>query len=114
MQQASSIVGRPIDYRDDTEALLENAGFADISHRTIRISLQANPKDERESNLKNIFKSFTCMQDDDDGGIPQLFESLSLSLLTRRLDMNPSDVRAMCEAIRTIYRSDRWPLYHAM
>ena len=112
MLQASSNFGCDIAYRDDTEDLLTTAGFVDISHRTVRIPLQANPRDERDASLKRYFQSFMSWPDDDDGGIPQSFEALSLSLFSRELRMPADEIRAMCNSLRHIYASDRWPLYH--
>lgn len=114
MQRASLELGRPIDYREDTEELLMDAGFTDISHRTIRIPLHASPRDARDAELKRHFQSFACCTDESDGGRSQLFESLSLSLFTRQLRMHPDDVRSMCDTLRRIYLSDEYPLYHNM
>lgn len=112
MKQASH--QRPVAYQEDTGELLTSAGFTDITHKTVRISLQSHPKDIRDANLKRLFQSFMCLRDDSDGGVPRSFEGLSLSLFFRELGLQPDRIRALCDTLRSIYASDRWPIYHNM
>lgn len=112
MVQASA--SRPIAYREDTGDLLRSAGFEDLTHRTIRISLQSSPRDERDANLKRYFQSFMCWKDERDGGMPVSFEALSTSLFYRQLGISADQTRSMCNMLRRIYMSDKYPIYHNM
>lgn len=110
MLRASSRLGRSVAYRDDTQELLENAGFTDINHQTIRINLQWSPQDERDSRLKRWFISIMC--GDRQGNIRPSFEALTMSLFTRQLSMCPEEVHSRCNAVRAAYYTNRAPLYH--
>ena len=113
MREASARSHRPIDYREDTEALLTRAGFSDITHRTVRIPLGSRARDKREASLKRNYKSIMCVADDT-GSVSQTFEGLSLSLFTRQLRMPSEQVRPMCDMLRRICMTDEVPIYHTM
>ena len=111
MQRASA--SRPIAYREDTGDLLERAGFVDIMHQKVRISLQPSI-DRRDFDLARHFQSFMCLRDDEDGGVPQSFENLTLSLFYRQLQLPVDQILRTCNTLRGIYASRRYPLYHVM
>ncbi len=111
MEQASNRTGRPIAYREDTRQLLEEAGFTDIGHRPIRISLQPGLRDVREANRKRWWLGLMCGNEERD---ELSFEGLTMSLLTRQLQWTPAGVRALCDNVRAAYMSNQYPLYHTL
>jgi len=118
LEGASRETGKSLAYLEDTRAILEQTGFVDIMHKTIRVSMHANITDEREIALKRAFQPYVCnfggYAEDGSDLPPVVFESLSLSLLTRwRYRRTPEAVREMCERLRRMYGRDP-PLYHNM
>lgn len=111
MLQASD--RRPIAYREDTGDLLTRAGFVELTHKTIRIPLRSNSKDRRQAELRRYFVSFVGWPDQEEG-VPRTFEALSLSLLNRVLRIPVDEIRSMCDALREIYVSDQYDIYHNM
>ena len=111
MTNASNDAGRPIAYREDTRALLREAGFTDIVHRPIQFPFHFRPSDARESDRKRWWIGMMCGVD---GKLEPSFEGLSLSLLTRRLRKDPREVQALCNHVRAAYMANRYPLYNML
>ena len=119
LEAASRESGRSLAYREDTRTVLEQTGFVDITHKTIRVPMHKEIIDPREQSLKRALRSYMCetwyeRERPKDVVLPVVFEDLSLSLLTRwRYRMTPEAVREMCERLRKMYGRDP-PLYHNM
>ena len=113
MEQASSRLQRPIAYQENTEALITRVGFTDINHKTVRIPMRPTPGDRRDYELGEWFKSAMCRADDN-GRPSRAFESLSMSLFTRQLGLDPGYVRSMCDVVKRICESRQLSLYFNM
>lgn len=111
MVQASD--ERPIAFREDPRDMLRAAGFEDPVHRPFRIPLM-NPRNRKAKDLKQHFQWFMCYPDQDGGDLPEVFEALSMSLLYRNLNIPPAQIRRVCNKLREIYASNKWPIYHNM
>ena len=106
MQQASQAAEKPIAYREDTEELLEQAGFVDVSHKRIRIPLYVDGrKDQREWKLAHGYQ--TAM-----GHIgTQSFTGFSMALFTRYLGLDPKQVQDICAEVVDVVGQKDLPLY---
>lgn len=106
MQQSSQRAGKPIAYREDTEDLLEEAGFVDVSHKRIKIPLYVDGrKDKREWALAHGYQ--TAM-----GHIgTQSFTGFSMALFTRYLGFTPQQVQHACEKVVGVIGQKDLPLY---
>lgn len=104
--QASERSGKHIAYNEQTEEMLEQAGFVDISHKKIRIPLYCNgQKDPREWQLAHGYQ--TAM-----GHVgSQSFPGFSMALLTRYLGFTPQQVYELCERVVHVVRQKDLPLH---
>lgn len=114
MKRASSGFGKPIAYPEDTESLLERAGFVDINHKKLQIDLKDNNLDRRMATMRDYFKALVCEASDDQGNLPPTFDALSLSLFTKQLGTSPRDVQALCGALCRVFFDRRLPLHYNM
>lgn len=106
MQQASERARKPIAYRDDTEDLLEHAGFVDISHKRVRIPFFANArKDRKEAALAHGFQMAM-------GHVgSQSWTGLSMALFTQYLNFTPQQVQDVSNRVLHILPEQGLPLY---
>jgi len=114
MRVASERFGKPIACPDNIETLMAQCGFVDTSHRTIRVSLKPRRKDERDHKLSwSLRLPMTVAYDEGSRGNTdghRLFESMSMSLFTRELQMSRVDVENWCERLRQI-TATKVPVY---
>lgn len=106
MCQASERAGKPIEYREDTESLMEQAGFVDVSHKRIRIPLSTDGrKDRREWALAHGYQ--TAMGHID----TQSFTGFSMALMTRYLGWTPQAVHDLCNKVVRVLGQQDMPLH---
>ncbi|SMQ45224.1 unnamed protein product [Zymoseptoria tritici ST99CH_3D7] len=106
MLQASERAGKPLAYRDDTESLLEGAGFVDVSHKRVRVPLcGSDRRDRQEKQLAHGYQmtmGYTGSQS---------FTGMSMALFTRYLNMSPRDVEQICARALQVVQQGELPLY---
>ncbi|KAK4504081.1 hypothetical protein PRZ48_004996 [Zasmidium cellare] len=103
IRQASELAGKSLAYRDDTEDLLEEAGFRDVTHKRIRIPFVWEQADVQEKLLAHGYH--TAM-----GHLgTQSFHGFSMLLFTRYLQWTPQQVQALCDNIVNIIQSPQCP-----
>lgn len=106
MLQASERAGKSLAYRDDTEDLLEQAGFVDISHKRVRVPLcGADRRDRQEKQLAHGYQmtmGYTGSQS---------FTGMSMALFTRHLGMSPHQVEQLCARVLAVVQQESLPLY---
>lgn len=100
------MAGKPLAYREDTEELLERAGFADVSHRRVRVPLfNAGTKDKRERKLAHAYQMAMGYQDS------QSFTGFSMATFTRYLRMSPEQANEICARALAVVQGQPVPLY---
>lgn len=104
--RASQIAGKSLEYRDDTEDLLELAGFVDISHKRIRVPLYvAGTKDKREQGLAHAYQMAMGYQNS------QSFTAFSMALLTKCFGWPPQAAAQVCAGALAVVQGQPLPLY---
>lgn len=100
IQQASEYAGKPLAPREDTEDVLEEAGFRDVSHRRIRVPLFATKgAGEQEAALTHGIQIAM-------GHLgSQSFHGLSMLLLTKYLNWTPQQVQGLCDNVLKLIQS---------
>ena len=111
MKEASQRAGLPLAYREDTEQLLEKAGFVDISRKRIRIPFQNNPRDRQESEISDHYKA---AMSHDSAVTENGFFSLSWQHLTRQLGLRGGAVWHLCDDVRRTVLQRDTPLYNVL
>jgi hypothetical protein len=106
MIQASERAGKPLAYRDDTEAILERVGFVDVSHKRVRVPLcGTDRRDRQEKQLAHGYQmtmGYTGSQS---------FTGMSMALFTRYLNMTPEYVEQICARVLQVVQQGSLPLY---
>ncbi|CAK3759998.1 S-adenosyl-L-methionine-dependent methyltransferase [Lecanosticta acicola] len=107
MCQASSQSGKPMAYREDTEDLLEHAGFVDVAHKRIRVPLFVHSarKDQREWALAHGYQVAMGHEE------TESFTGLSMLLFTRYLNFSPAQVLEVCNRVKGVIGQKDLPLY---
>lgn len=107
MCHASGLSGKPMTYREDTEDLLEHAGFVDVAHKRIRIPLFCHSarKDHREWQLAHSYQMAMGHED------TESFTGLSMALFTRYLNFSPAQVHEICRRVKAVVGMRDLPLY---
>lgn len=100
MKQASVNAGKPLAYRDDTEDLLEEAGFTDISHRRVRIPLYWDGKSDRINKRETMLAHGYQMAFGDPKA--QAFHGMSTFLLTQYLNWTSEQARDLCNNLNEV------------
>ena len=110
MQRASRQFGKPIDCPSNAEEIMDGLGLTDVTHRIVRFPLQPMRRDERDHRLCWGFKMM--MSEPFEGGrLPRAFESLTMSLFTRELRIDPQTVASLCARLRSIVSIKDLPIY---
>lgn len=106
MKVASSAAGRPVAYRDDTEALLEQAGFVEINRKKVKIPLYTHgTKDPQAFALAHNYQMAM-------GYIgSESFTGFSMALFTRYLNWPPAQVQNLCDQVVQIVGLRGLPLH---
>lgn len=106
MKQASEAAGFPIAYREDTETLLEQAGFVEINRKKVKIPLYTHGKrDPQEWALAHNYQMAM-------GYIgSESFTGFSMALFTRYLKWPADHVKHMCDQVLAIVGQRGLPLY---
>ncbi|KAI5359462.1 putative S-adenosyl-L-methionine-dependent methyltransferase [Septoria linicola] len=103
---ASEQAGKSLRHREDTEDLLENAGFVDVSHKRVRVPLfNAGTKDKRERKLAHAYQTAMGHQDS------QSFTGFSMALFTRYYGWPPQQVADICAQALAVVQGQPLPLY---
>ncbi|KXS94962.1 hypothetical protein AC578_3836 [Pseudocercospora eumusae] len=103
---ASQMAGKSLEYRDDTEDLLEQAGFVDISHKRFRVPLYvAATKDKRETAFAHAYQMAMGYQGS------QSFTAFSMSLFTRVFGWPAQSAAQTCAAALAVIQGHPLPLY---
>ena len=110
LTEASARAGLPIAYREDTEQLLEDAGFRNITRRKIRIPFHNNENDNHEWNITGWYR--TAMGHVESPKNKNAFAGLSMSHFTRQLGMSEAEVRDMCRDVTWAVNKRFTPLYN--
>lgn len=110
MKSASNRAGLPMEYREDTEQMLEYAGFVDVNRRKIRIPFWSNPEDRYECGVNEWYRAAMCHREN----VPerQAFVGLSIGLLTHHLGWSEAAVREICQRVTEVINRKKTPLYH--
>lgn len=112
LQTASRMFGKPIECPTNMEIIMEHSGLTDITHRTVRVPLRYREDDQREKAISGGFK--LCVshlrEKRDKNRTPMFFDSMSMALFTRQLQMHPQTVADLCARLRAIVNSDL-PIY---
>lgn len=110
MQQASRMFGKPIDCPANIDAIMQQCGLVDVTHRTVQIPLRPRKGDQRDFNLSWAFRwAMSALYDD--GRPAQGFESLTMSLFTRQLRRSPAAVANLCARLRAVVNDEKIPIY---
>jgi ubiquinone/menaquinone biosynthesis C-methylase UbiE len=103
---ASQLAGKPLDYREDTEELLERAGFVDIGHKRVRVPLfYPGTRDKREYLLSHGYQMAMGYTNS------QSFTGFSMALLTRYFGWTPQQVADICANALAVVQQTPLPLY---
>ena len=94
MRQASNNYGRPIEYPDYPEQLLDRAGFSSRTHQTIRVPIPSYSRDRFEHALCSSFRA-ALRGSLDDRTSPLV--GMSMVLLTYHLGWPEDHVRQTCQ-----------------
>jgi hypothetical protein len=94
MRQASNNLGRPIEYPDYTEQLLDRAGFSSRTHQTIRVPIPSYLGDKFEHELCSSFRAAIVGPGDDR---TSTLVGMSMVLLTYHLGWAEDYVRQTCQ-----------------
>lgn len=106
MLLASDKAGKSLRFREDTEDLLENAGFVDVSHKRVRVPLfNAGTKDKRERKLAHAYQTAMGHQDS------QSFTGFTMALFTRYHGMPPEQAAQICAQALAVVQGQPLPLY---
>ena len=97
-------------YQEDTEQLLESAGFVDISRKKIRVPFQNNGRDEYEWTMTTWYRGAMGHTEPDESKSD--FVSLSMSHFTRQLGWSEAAVRDICRRVTWVLNKRTSPLYH--
>lgn len=108
LRTASANFGKPIEYPEDSERLLEQAGFDIVKHnRTdIHSSEDRAASDDQRTQLCRWYRffmfhpAFKCVK------------GLSMGLLTHQLRWSPEQVSALCSDVSYILNHVHSPWYH--
>ncbi|KAK3710450.1 hypothetical protein LTR37_010293 [Vermiconidia calcicola] len=124
LKEASNRAGLPMEYREDTERLLEDAGFVDISRKRIRCPYVGHPDDKHDQDtadwLANAVRSF---EGDDERGVRDenmnAFVALSMFHFTTQFGWSEQLVKRLCNDVLQTTRPQttcprEYPLYHYM
>ncbi|KAF2170083.1 hypothetical protein M409DRAFT_64449 [Zasmidium cellare ATCC 36951] len=97
IRQASELAGKSLACRDDTEDLLEEAGFRDVSHRRIRVPVfWTGKRDRKDIDLAHGYQTAMGPKNS------QSFHGFSMLLFTRYLHWTPQQVRDLCDRVLKI------------
>lgn len=105
--QASERAGKSLRYREDTEDLLESAGFVDITHKRVKVPLfNLGTKDKREQRLAHAYQTAMGYRNS------QSFTGFSMALFTRYWQMPPHHVEEYCaRALAVVQENHTLPLF---
>ncbi|CZT17507.1 uncharacterized protein RCC_03341 [Ramularia collo-cygni] len=106
MLQASDRAGKSLAYREDTEELLEQAGFVDVSHKRVRVPLCGT--DRRDLQEKQLAHGYQMTMGYTGS---QSFTGMSMALFTRYLGMSPHHVEQLCARVLAVVQQESLPLY---
>ncbi|KAL9532503.1 Secondary metabolism regulator [Sphaerulina musiva] len=106
MLSASDQAGKSLRFREDTEDLLENAGFVDVSHKRVRVPLfNAGTKDKRERKLAHAYQTAMGHQGS------QSFTGFTMALFTRYHRLPAPQVADICARALSVVQGQPMPLY---
>lgn len=118
LHTASRIFGKPMEIPNDIEQIMGRVGLTDTQHRIVRVPLRCRPGFRGDAKLSTALTFATAHpypQDKNDSfktvRVPQTFESLTMSLFTRELRMQPQAVAGLCERLRAIMLIPGLPIY---
>lgn len=106
MVTATARLDLPIAYREDTGALLRDAGFTNISELTIQVPFSELRPDPYERELAVWLR--TAMGD----VTSKAYQGLSMLPLTHELGYSPERVDRLCEEATKVLNRSRIPLYY--
>jgi len=111
MREATANTGKPIDYPEDSERLLEEVGFDVVKHNriTVRASPDRNMDDLEPQNLLAVWYRHTMFHP-----AYKTITGLCTALFTHQLGWNPQQISALCIDVQRALNLPHCPWYHKL
>jgi hypothetical protein len=104
LMDATTRAYKPLAYNQQTRAMLQTAGFIEVSEQVIRVPFNTWPTDPHEIEMGRWYNLALC----------QGLEAMSLAPFTRVLHWTREQVRALCADVEREVRNRRYHVYANM
>jgi len=109
MQDATARTGKPMAYREDSEALLQQAGLNVMNHRIIPFHLSEDmrlPEDDMQNNLARWHRFMFADKRF------KMIKALSVALFIHQLGWTEQQVGALCGDVLRELNAVNCPVFH--
>jgi len=111
MRTATADFGKPLEYPEDSERLMEQAGFDIIKHNRMNVRTSqdtAVDEDDPQNQLARWYRHTMFHP------AFKTIKGMSMALFTRQLGWPPQEVVALCSDVNRVLNQLRSPWFHKL